>query len=120
MFNAAAEGDVATYVDCFSGPERERLERELADKRRDAFARSLIEAVASLRGRAVFAAGPVDADRARYTVDRVYERRTERQTYDMVRQSQTWRIERVRTAQPFQPETAYGTPVFQELPPEED
>ena len=120
MFEAAAVGDVATYVDCFSGRERERLERELADGRREALARSLTDAVATLRGRAVFADGPIGDDRARYTVDRVYESRTERQTYEMVRESGTWRIESVRTAQPFQPDTPYGTPVFEEQPPEEE
>jgi hypothetical protein len=116
MFDAAASGDVETYVDCFTGSERQRLERELDDSRRDAFGRTLVDAVQSLRGRAVFADGPVDAssDRARYTVDRVYQTRTERQTYTMVRESGTWRIQSVRTAESFQPETPYGTPVFEE------
>ena len=116
MFDAATSGDLETYVDCFTGPERQRLERELDDSRRDAFGRTLMDAVASLRGRAVFADGPVDkdSDQARYSVDRVYETRTERQTYQLVRESGTWRIQSVRTAESFQPETAYGTPVFEE------
>jgi hypothetical protein len=122
MFTAAAAGDVAAYVDCFRGPERERLERELVDGRREAFARSLQDAVGSLRGRAVFADGTIaaDADAARYTVDRVYESRTERQVYDLVRESGVWRIEAVRTMQPFQPETPYGAPVFEPPPTEEE
>ncbi len=120
MFEAAAAGDVTTYIDCFSGRERERLERGLADGRREALARSLIDAVATLRGRAVFADGPVGDDRARYTVDRVYQSRTERQTYELVCESGTWRIESVRTTQAFQPDTAYGTPVFEERSPEEE
>jgi hypothetical protein len=116
MFDAAASGDVATYVDCFTGAERQRLERELADSRRELFGQTLKDAVASLRGRAVFADQPVTegADRARFLVDRVYETRTERQAYQLVRQDETWRIESVRTAESFQPDTAYGTPVFEE------
>jgi hypothetical protein len=120
MFEAAAAGDVTAYVDCFSGRERDRLEQQLIGSRREQFARSLVDAVAGLRGRAVFADGPVGDDRARYAVDRVYESRTERQTYELVCEAGVWRIESVRMAQPFQPKTAYGTPVFEEPPPEDE
>jgi hypothetical protein len=118
MFAAAAAGDVAAYVACFTGTERGRLERELVDGRREAFARSLVQAVTELRGRAVFAEAPLDpeADAARYTVDRVYPTRTERQVYELVREAGGWRIQSVHTARAFQPETPYGTPVF-EAPP---
>jgi len=116
MFDAAANGDVQAYIECFTGPERQRLERQLQNRRPAAFAQTLKDAVTSLRGRAVFANGPIDeaAGTARYTIDRVYESRTERQILELVRQSGTWRIQSVRTTQPFQPETPYGTPVFEE------
>jgi len=121
MFEAAKQGDVETYLDCFTGAERERLERELADQPEDAFARSLVEAVESLKGRAVFK-GSADGDpEANWVlpVDRVYVNRMERQTYHLVRESNVWRIHTVETATSFQPDKPYGTPVY-EPPPDEE
>jgi hypothetical protein len=120
MFAAAAGGDVAAYLHCFAGPERDRLERELAGQPREVFERSLREAVAPLKGRAVFRNDPADqaAEQASYTIDRIYENRTERQTFQLVCQSGVWRISSVQAADAFQPEKAYGTPVFEETPAE--
>jgi hypothetical protein len=121
MFEAARQGDVETYLNCFTGSERDRLDRELGDQPRTAFARSLVEAVESLKGRAVFEGktdGDPESNRA-LTVDRVYLNRTERQTYQLVRESGAWRIHTVQTATPFQPDKPYGTPVY-EPPPDEE
>lgn len=115
MFDAAKQGDVETYLDCFTGSERERLERELADQPKDAYARSLVEAVESLKGRADFE-GSADGDsKSSWIVDRVYTNRIERQTYHLVRESNVWRIHTVETATSFQPDKPYGTPVY--VPP---
>ncbi len=54
MFAAAQRGDVTAYLDCFTGSERDRLDRELAGQPPEVFARSLRDAVATLKGRAVF------------------------------------------------------------------
>jgi len=119
MFNAAKQGDVETYLDCFTGSERERLERELAGQPKEAFARSLVEAVESLKGRADFE-GDADGDsKSSWIVDRVYANRIERQTYHLVRESNVWRIHSVETATSFQPDKPYGTPVY-ELPSGEE
>lgn len=118
MFAAAQRGDVTAYLDCFAGAERDRLERELAGQPADVFARSLRDAVATLKGRAVFRNGGPDAaaNTASYTIDRVYESRTERQRYQLIRQSGTWRIQSVAVADPFQPDKPYGSPVYEEPP----
>lgn len=122
MFAAAQRGDVTAYLDCFMGSERDRLERELAGQPPEVFARWLQEAVASLKGRAVFRneAPGTAADSASYTIDRVYESRTERQRYQLTRQSGVWRIQSVSTANPFQPDKAYGSPVYEESPAKSD
>jgi hypothetical protein len=119
MFAAAEEGDVDAYLDCFTGRERGRLERELADQSRADYSRALQDALAEQKGRAVFAADgdSEDSDRVAITVERVYATRMERQTYHLRREQNQWRIETVETAQSYQPEKAYGTPVF-ELPEE--
>ena len=115
MFDAARLGDVAAYLDCFTGQERRRLDQQLAGGSEEAFARSLVEAVATLKGRAVFAAGGSDATDGRriLTVDRVYASRMERQRYHLVLESGTWRIEAVESANAFQPYKPYGTPVYE-------
>jgi hypothetical protein len=116
MFEAARRGDVAGYLECFSGPERQRLERDLAGRSPDAYRQSLIDAVATLKGRAVFASGAASgpSQPIAYTVDRVYENRTERQIYELVQESGIWRIRDVRPASAFQPVKAYGTPVYED------
>lgn len=118
MFAAARRGDVAAYLACFTGSELDRLQRERAGRPTEAFARSLQDAVADLKGRAVFRndTAETNTDSASYTIDRVYESRTERQRYQLTRQSGTWYIQSVATASPFQPEKAYGSPVYEELP----
>jgi hypothetical protein len=116
MFTAAQRGDVTAYLDCFAGSERDRLERELSGRPPADFARSLRDAVATLKGRAVFRNGPAEivSDPASYTIDRVYESRSERQLYQLSRQSGVWRIQSVATANPFQPGKPYGSPVYDE------
>jgi len=122
MFAAAQRGDVPAYLDCFTGSERDRLERALAGQRPEAFAQSLRDAVATLKGRAVFRNGPPGdaasaASIASYTIDRVYETRTERQLYRLTCAAGVWRIETVATASPFQPDKAYGSPVYEDGEP---
>ena len=120
MFRAAQEGDVDAYLDCFAGQERVRLDQQLSGQSRETFASSLQAAVAGLTGRAILTDGPDDpqADWVERKVDRVYPSRNEQQTYRLQRQGTLWRITRVEDARAFQPETAYGTPVFEVPPPD--
>jgi hypothetical protein len=119
MFAAAERGDVAAYLDCFTGQERRRLERELADPSRDDYGRALQDAMAELKGRAILAPDEESegSDRVTLTVERVYATRMESQKYHLRRESDQWRIESVEAAQSYQPLQPYGTPVF-ELPEE--
>ena len=50
MFNAAEEGDVEAYLNCFTGRERRRLERELADQSREDYGHALRDAYAEMTG----------------------------------------------------------------------
>jgi hypothetical protein len=115
LFEAAERGDVEAYLDCFAGPERERLQDQLQDQDRQEFAASLRLAIQQLKGWSVFS--PSDAEPpprdVQLTVERVYSNRTERQSYQLIRQDDRWRIHSVATMQAFQPDTAYGTPVFE-------
>jgi hypothetical protein len=122
MFTAAEKGDVDAYLDCFTGPQRERLERELASQPREIYARSLAESIRALKGRAVFDASFANppSREATVTVERVYVHRLERQTYHLVNQSGVWRIDDVQTPSALQPEKAYGQPVFEPAPAGDD
>ena len=115
MFDVAERGDVVAYLDCFTGPERLRLDRELSGQSLDAFASSLVQVVSELKGRAVYEAskGTGDDDQALLIVERVYASRTEKQLYALVHEPDAWRIHSVQNAEPHQPDKAYGTPVFE-------
>jgi hypothetical protein len=114
MFDAAERGDVDAYLDCFTGAERARLDRELGMQSKEAFAQSLVEAVKTLKGRAIIAppGKPATSDRAELTVERVYAHRNETQTYRFERSADLWRIAAVETVRAFEPPVPFGTPVF--------
>jgi hypothetical protein len=118
MFAATERGDVEGYLDCFTGLQRDRLERELASQSREDFARSLRQSIQELKGRAVFDAPARDvaSREINVTVERVYVHHLERQTYHFVNQSGAWRIDDVQSPHPIQPEKAYGQPVFELAP----
>jgi hypothetical protein len=137
LFQAAQDGAVSVYLDCFAGPERQRLERELAGQPQAAFARTLVEASQQLKGRAVFpvrsssdsspaspsgdpsrsAALSRDETRALFAVERIYANRLEKQLYHLIRESGVWRIHTVQAAEAYQPSQPYGTPVYETSPP---
>jgi hypothetical protein len=116
MFQAAEQGDVDAYLDCFAGQQRQRLGSEVRQQGKADFAASLRSALDTLKGRAISGSGKAAPDdrRATLTVERVYERHTERQDYHFVRDSFGWRIESVGTTQELQPPIRYGTPVFEQ------
>ena len=115
MFEAAERGDVMTYLDCFTGPEQQRLRRELADQLRDDFASELMKTVATLKGRAVYEAteGVNSGDQSFWVVERVYAQRMEKQHYQLLHESGAWRIHSVQNPEAYQAEKKYGTPVVE-------
>lgn len=114
MFSAAEQGDLAAYLNCFTGPQRERIERELSGQSAEEFAAALRDAVRTLKGRAVSGSDDVkpDAHSATLTVERIYGQHAERQSYHFVRQSDNWQIDSVGAVEKHQPPVPYGTPVF--------
>jgi hypothetical protein len=112
MFLAAEQGDVEAYLACFTGQQRKRLLTELDAQGTAGFATSLKEAVRTLKGRAISGSGAAAADRATLTVERIYSRHAERQSYDFVHEAAGWRIESVGPVEEFQPPIPYGTPVI--------
>jgi hypothetical protein len=113
MFAAAARGDVEAYADCFTGPERDRVQRSLRQVSGDAASASLTGTMAGLKGWAVVdPPGDVAGATCELTVERVYASRIDRQRIELRRESAGWRIQQVDMADSIQPEIAYGTPVY--------
>ena len=100
---------MSAYLDCFRGPLRDRLRREVDERGRDAFAADLRRAARSRKSHAVFAVEPEGEDAARVTVETVYPDRNERQTYHLTREGGGWLVVDVETVRSQVPKAKYGT-----------
>jgi hypothetical protein len=111
LLDCAWRGDVAGYLDCFSGTLRSRLDREVNERGRDAFAADLKRAARSRKSHAIFAVEPEGAAAARIIVETVYPDRNERQTYHLAQESPTagWLVSDVETVRSQIPKAKYGT-----------
>ena len=111
LLDATSAGDVSRYLDAFSGPLRDRLGREVADRGRGPFAGDLRAASAARKGLVVFApeAGG-DPGEARVTVESVYPDRIERQTFTVNDAGAGWTITGLEVARGRRPREAFGSP----------
>jgi hypothetical protein len=116
LLEDSARGDVASYLACFGGRLRARLERELAERGRDAFASDLKRAAEARRSHATFAPEPDGTDAARVTVETVYPDRNERQTYRLVQGADGWLVTEVETVRSHEPKAKYGAPATYQEP----
>lgn len=116
LLESAWEGDVPTYLDAFDGPIRQRLEREIDERGRAAFAADLRRAARSRKSHAVFAAESEGPDAARVTVETVYPDRNERQTYTLANRRGGWRVTDVEAVRGHEPQAKFGTPANYQAP----
>ena len=113
MFQAMKEGNVTSYLRCFTGELRDRLERNAKEQPTEKFSQYLKETVAPVKGRAVYKTEASGDDHVRLVVDRVYEQRQwEYQGYRLRRESGAWRIYAIDPAELHEPPVPYGTPAF--------
>ncbi|MGE3819660.1 MAG: hypothetical protein AB7I30_09510 [Isosphaeraceae bacterium] len=118
LLESARIGDVSAYLDAFSGPLRERLERQVTERGKDAFAEELRQASTARKSHATFAAeeeGPADA---LVTVEAVYPDRNERQTYRLERAGPeaVWRVTDVARIRSVTPSAKFGAPATYQAP----
>lgn len=116
MFAAAAAGEAANYLDCFTGDALARLRRTQESRGAAAFVDSLRATAGRLKGYVVEDYGdPPGAEdvAAQRTVERIYPEHNELETYSFRREAGAWRVAGIRPAGNRQPQVAYGTPVFQ-------
>jgi hypothetical protein len=103
-------GDVAGYLAAFAEPLKTRLEREVDERGRSAFADDLKRAAGARKSHAVFAAEPDGDAIARVAVETIYPDRNERQVYRVEKTASGWRIADVSTVRSHQPAAKFGTP----------
>jgi hypothetical protein len=116
LMESARQGDVAAYLDAFTGDLRKRLDREIAERGRGAFADDLGTAARSRKSHAVFSAETEGADAALVTVEAVYPDRNERQTYRIEKTGDRWLVVGVETVRSVQPKAKYGSMATFEAP----
>ena len=110
LMASARAGDVAAYLACFAEPLRSRLDREVGERGREAFATDLRETAAARKSHALFAPEPEGADSVRITVESVFPDRNERQAYQLVREgADRWLVADVETVRGRSPSSRFGT-----------
>jgi hypothetical protein len=115
MYEAMKSGDVAAYLDCFTGELRERLDRDADEQSTPAFANYLRELASPIKGRALRSdqTQQLDSDHVRLVVDRVYDGRPwELQAYRLRPDAGRWKIYEIEPAELHEPPVPYGTPAF--------
>jgi hypothetical protein len=99
MLDAAREGNIRAYLDCYSGSLLDRLKQSLAESGEDEFTKYLHAANARIQGVAMTAPEQVTADEVKLRIDYVYTDRTEAQTVYLRKDSRRWRIYRIDAVQ---------------------
>jgi hypothetical protein len=116
LLESAWSGDVPAYLASFGGPIRQRLEREIDERGRAAFADDLRRAARARKSHAVFGVEPEGADSARVAVETVYPDRNERQTFRLERGADGWLVTEVETIRTQIPKAKFGSPATYQEP----
>jgi hypothetical protein len=112
LFQAAQQGDAAAYLAIMRGTLRASFAATKSQLGGEAFAKSLRESVAGIKGIAIARASEISPDEAEVEVELVFADRNERQRFGLVRQNGGWLIDRIDKADPFKPPIPYGASVF--------
>ena len=112
LFQAAQRGDAPAYLATLTGTLRSSFESTQSQIGAEAFAASLRESVAGMKGLAVSPAGEPSPDRAELDVELVFSDRNQRQRFVLLRQGGGWLVARIDKADTVKPPIPYGAPVF--------
>lgn len=111
MINESRMGNIETYLDCFTGAIRTRLDATVGEMTRKGFSEYLRERARELKGVAVYDVKRTGERQSSLTVEYIYQDQTERQRLTLTLGKGTWRIietERSRRSRPLIP---YGEPI---------
>ena len=112
LFQAAQSGDAPGYLAVLSGPLRTSFESTQSQIGAAAFAASLRESVAGMKGLAISPIGESSLDRAERDVELVFSDRNERQRFVLLRQGSGWLVTQIDKADRVKSPIPYGAPVF--------
>ena len=111
MLDAARDGIVGDYLDCYAGQMERTLRQSLEEMGEERFAAFLRERNEDIKGIAMNA--PKEAgDEAEVRVEYVYADRNEVQEIYLQRRDGDWKIARVSEIRRVETPVPYGTPVY--------
>ena len=111
MLDAARDGEVDDYLDCYAGQMERTLRQSLEEMGSERFAQFLMERNEDIKGIAMNA--PKESgDQAEVRVEYVYADRNEVQEIYLERLSGEWKIARVSEIRRIETPVPYGTPVY--------
>lgn len=112
MLDAARDGVIDAYLDCYTGQMEKTLRQSLAEMGESKFAAFLQERNREIKGIAMNEPELAAEDEARVRVEYVYAERNEVQQFYLSKQSGDWKIARVSAPQRIRTPIPYGTPVY--------
>ena len=112
LFQAAQRGDAPAYLATLAPTLRAALESTQSQSGAEAFAASLRDSVAGMKGLAVSTVDEPSPDQAELEIELVFADRNQRQRFVLLRQSGGWLITRIDKADTVKPPIPYGTAAF--------
>lgn len=117
FFDAARDGNTRAYLRLTTGALRKSLDQLRKQQGPDTFQANLKRTNDGIMGQAVRELTGAPTGTATYEVELIFKDRNEVQTFRLEQSGSGWAIASIEVARVYQPEIAYGTPVFAE--PEE-
>ena len=111
MLDAARDGSVADYLDCYSGQMERTLRQSMEEMGPERFSVFLKERNQDIKGIAMNAPEESGIE-AQVRVEYVYADRNEVQQIFLQRAGDRWKIARVSDIQRIETPVPYGTPVY--------
>ena len=110
--DAAREGDVEAYLECFGGEMAARLEASRNEMAVDAFGEYLKDRNREIKGIAINEPVIEPTGEAHVRVEYVYADRNEAQNLRLLQEGNRWKITAADTAERVPTAVPYGTPVY--------
>jgi hypothetical protein len=113
MSDAAREGDVNAYLDCFDGALKSNLQRTVAEMGEAQFSQYLKRLNGEMTGIAVSDFERVSENEATLRVEFVFRGKNEAQKHHFKLINGDWKIEKLDGAEQIKPLTPYGSDVIE-------
>lgn len=111
MLDAARDGNVDEYLECYTSQLERTLIQSSEEMGRDRFSRFLMDRNRDIKGIAMNA--PVESgEETEVRVEYVYADRNEVQEFYLVQLDDSWKISRVSDIRRVETPVPYGTPVY--------